>query len=348
MKAFRIDGPNSFSFGDAPLPKLQEGQVLLRVERIGYCGSDLNTFRAANPLVSYPRVPGHEVGAVVEKVTSGVPGTIRVGMEVTILPYTACGKCSSCRASRPNACRDNKTLGVQQEGALTEHLAVPWQNIVHSPKLTLAELALVEPLAVGFHGVERAEVKSNETVLVLGAGMIGLGAIAAAGMVRSARVIAVDIDDAKLALAREAGAALTINSRTENLQDRIAEFTAGEGVSVAIEAVGIPETFIAAVEAAAYCGRVVFIGYSKHAVSFDTKQFLLKELDIRGSRNANRGNFQEVITMLESGRYPVSQTITRTVPFGEAGEALREWSANPAGVTKIHVTLFTKNRKVRA
>lgn len=339
MKALVISEAGRTAVVEKPAPRPARGEVLLQVKRIGYCGSDLNTFRGANPMVTYPRVPGHEIAAAIAEVTEGVPAEFAVGMETTVVPYTTCGTCPSCRRGRVNACRSNQTLGVQRDGALTEFIAVPWQKLVRSPKLSLVEHALVEPLSVGFHAVGRGQVARQDTVLVFGCGMIGLGAIAGAALLHGARVIAVDVDDAKLALARRAGAALAINSRTENLHERVQALTGGDGPDVAIEAVGLPATFRAAVDEVAFAGRVVYIGYAKEPVSYETKYFVMKELDVRGSRNATAEDFAAVVRVLESGRYPVAETITRTVPFAEAGAALAAWSADPARVTKIHIEL---------
>jgi 2-desacetyl-2-hydroxyethyl bacteriochlorophyllide A dehydrogenase len=339
MKAIEISAANEIRLSQRPEPAMQPGHVRLAIARIGYCGSDLNTFRGLNPLVEYPRVPGHEIAARVVEVAPDVPPDIRVGMDVTVLPYTACGQCSSCRWGRANACRNNQTLGVQRDGALTESIVIPWGNVVLAPGLSRAELALVEPLSVGFHAVARGGVEAGQTVVVLGSGMIGLGAIAGAGLGRGARVIAVDVDDAKLALARSAGAAEVINSRREDLAARVADLTQGLGPQVIIEAVGAVETFNAAVDLAAFAGRVIYIGYAKAPVTYQTKHFILKELDIRGSRNATREDFDRVIAMLQSRRYPVAATVTATVPFDDAPGAMVDWARDPARVTKIHVLL---------
>ncbi|MFC1465716.1 MAG: zinc-binding alcohol dehydrogenase family protein [Candidatus Brachytrichaceae bacterium NZ_4S206] len=339
MTALTLTAPGRTAWVQRPAPEPGPGEVLLRVRRVGLCGSDLNTYRGLNPLVTYPRIPGHEIAAEVLQAGEGVPERFRPGQLVTVVPYTTCGRCPSCRAGRVNACRHNQTLGVQRDGALTEFITTPWEKILASPKLSAAEHALVEPLSVGFHAVERGRVTRADTVLVFGCGMIGLGAIAGAALGRGARVLAVDVDDAKLALARRAGAAETINSRTTNLSARVRELTDGDGAAVTIEAVGLPVTFRAAVEEVAFAGRVVYIGYAKEPVSYETRFFVMKELDILGSRNATAANFAEVIALLEEGRYPVAETITRCVPFAAAGTALAEWSTDPARVTKIQVAL---------
>jgi threonine dehydrogenase-like Zn-dependent dehydrogenase len=339
MKALVISETGKTSYIERPQPTPAPGEVLLQIKRLGYCGTDLNTFRGFNPLVTYPRIPGHEIAAVIAEITPGVPAQFKVGMETTVLPYTTCGKCSSCRSGRVNACRSNQTLGVQRDGAFTEFIAVPWEKLVRSEKLSLAEHALVEPLSVGFHAVDRGRVANADTVLVFGCGMIGLGAISGAALLRGARVIAVDVDDAKLTLAKKAGAAETINSKSENLHEKLQALTHGDGPGVVIEAVGLPATFRAAVDEVSFAGRVVYIGYAKEAVSYETKYFVMKELDIHGSRNATMQNFADVIKVLESGRYPVVETITHCVPFAEAGAALAGWAADPGRVTKIHVEL---------
>ncbi len=319
MKALRIVAPGQTELVEIPRPSPQPGEALLRVQVVGYCGSDLSTFRGLNPLVQYPRIPGHEVAGIVES----------TGQPALVIPYTSCGRCSACRRGRFNCCRHNQTLGVQRDGALAQYIVVPEEKLLTSPRLSMRELALVEPLTIGFHAVDRGQVTGDDTVLVIGCGAIGLGAIAGAAA-RGARVFAVDVDDGKLALARKCGATETIHSRASPLNIE---------ADVVIEAVGLPETFRAAVDTASFAGRVVYIGYAKQPVEYETKNFVLKELDIRGSRNATPKDFRDVIRLLESGRFPVDDVITRTVSLDEAGEALRAWSENPAAVTKIQVAL---------
>ena len=339
MRALVIDRAGSAALQEISEPSAAPEEVLLRVRTVGFCGSDLNTFRGLNPLVSYPRVPGHEIAATVERVGPGVPaGRLREGMLVTVVPYTACGRCPSCRRGRSNACRDNQTLGVQREGALTERIAVPWTHVLDAEGLSLAELALVEPLSVGFHAVSRARVEAQDRVMVIGCGAVGLGAIAGAA-VKGAEVIAVDLDKRKLDLAQRAGATHIVNSGEASLPDAIASLTGGDGPDVVIEAVGLPETFRAAVEVVAFAGRVAYIGYAKAPVSYDTSQFVKKELDILGSRNATPADFEAVIDLLRTGAFPTAAAVTRVVTLEDAGEALREWSADPGPVTRIHVNL---------
>ncbi len=337
MKALVITAPRQTEIREVPRPKAGEGEVLLRVRMVGLCGSDLSTFRGTNPMVSYPRIPGHEIAATVEQLSGEAGEHFRVGDNVTLSPYTSCGTCPACRRGRPNACRTNQTLGIQRDGALTEYLTAPWQKLYGSAKLSLKALALVEPLTVGFHAVDRGQVTARDTVAVLGCGAIGLGAVAGAAYA-GGRVIAVDIDDGKLALARAAGAAETVNSAKVDLAQALAQLTGGDGPDVVIEAIGLPATFQAAVETVAFTGRVVYIGYAKAPVEYQTKLFVQKELDIRGSRNA-LGDFPAVLQMLEGGHFPIERVITRIVPLDQAAQALTDWDANPPAITKILIDL---------
>lgn len=336
MKAVKISEPGTVVVTDIQKPAVGEGEILLRVKQVGFCGSDLNTFLGRNPMVKMPVIPGHEIGAVVEETGKGVPEAYAEGMAVTVNPYTSCGKCASCRNGRVNACRDNETLGVQRNGSMTEYIVMPWQKVIPAEGLSTRECALIEPMSVGFHAVSRGCVTDSDTVMVIGCGMIGLGAIVRAAL-RGATVIAVDLDDEKLALAQQIGAAYVINSRAEDLHGRLQTITSGFGPDVVIEAVGSPATYVTAVDEVAFTGRVVCIGYAKSEVSFQTKYFVQKELDIRGSRNALPADFSAVIKYLRRGSCPVEQFITRVVSPEQAGAALREWSENPGKVFRILV-----------
>ena len=321
---------------DMAEPTMGDNEVLLKMRYVGFCGSDLNTFRGGNPMVKMPVVPGHEVGAEIVKVGSNVPDGLKPGMTVTVNPYTNCGKCASCRNGRVNACEHNETLGVQRWGAMCEYIALPWEKVIPATQLTPRTCALIEPMSVGFHAVNRAQVTDIDVVMVIGCGMVGMGAVVRSAL-RGATVIAADIDDEKLALAKEMGATYAINTKTEDVHARLQELTAGFGPDVVIEAVGSPMTYQMAVNEVAFTGRVACIGYAKSEVSFQTKYFVQKELDIRGSRNAQPSDFRAVIHYLERGTCPVDRLISNEVKPEEALDAMQEWSANPGKVFRILV-----------
>lgn len=338
MKAFFITEAGKTELRDIPKPTLQTNQVLLKVRMVGLCGSDLNSYRGKNPMVTYPRIPGHEIAATVVEASGEAAARYKPGMNVTLSPYTSCGRCTSCQRGRGNACRSNQTLGVQRDGAITEYIAAPHEKLYASAKLSLSALAMVEPLTVGFHAVDRAKASRADTVAVLGCGAIGLGTVAGAAF-RGAKVIAVDIDDEKLAIALAAGANEAVNSARDSMHDRLQQLTNGDGPDVVIEAIGLPATFRGAVEEVAFGGRVVYIGYAKAPVEYETKLFVQKELDILGSRNAMSDDFSRVIQMLESGRFPVDKVITKVYPFQQAGQALADWDANTPAFTKILIDM---------
>ena len=336
MKAVRITAPGQVELTEVKKPVIKPGYALLKVGYVGFCGSDLNTFRGLNPLVNLPIIPGHEIGAVIEAVADDAPPTIKAGMIATVNPYTACGQCQACLNGRPNACESNQTLGVQRNGAMSEYVLVPYGKVIPDESLPARSLALVEPLSVGFHAVNRACVTDTDTVLVLGCGMIGVGAIVRA-VIRGAKVIAADIDDKKLLLAKRFGTVHVVNTLKENLHDRLREITNNRGADVVIEAVGRKETYLAAIAEVAFTGRVVYIGYAKEKIVFDTQYFVKKELQIMGSRNAMPQDMKAVIEYLKRGICPVDEMITAVYAPEEAQEALERWVDNPGDVFRLFI-----------
>ncbi|WP_455666150.1 zinc-binding alcohol dehydrogenase family protein [Phocaeicola sp.] len=336
MKAIQITAPSDMKVVDIEKPVVKSGEVLVKIKYVGFCGSDLNTFLGRNPMVKLPVIPGHEVGAVIEETGENVPDSLKPGMNVTINPYTNCGKCASCRNGRVNACEHNETLGVQRNGAMCEYLVLPWNKIIPANNISPRDCALIEPMSVGFHAVSRAQVSDIDIVMVIGCGMIGMGAIVRASL-RGSTVIAIDLDDEKLELAKRVGARFTINSMTENVHQRLMEITEGYGPDVVIEAVGSPSTYIMAVNEVGFTGRVVCIGYAKSEVSFQTKYFVQKELDIRGSRNALPADFRAVIRYMEQGTCPKDELISKVTTPESALQTMQEWAAAPGKVFRILV-----------
>lgn len=329
MKAIEIQEPGKACLVDIEKPALNPGEVMVKLEYVGFCGSDLNTYRGGNAMVTFPRIPGHEIGATIVEIGNDVPaGTFSIGQTVTVNPYTNCGHCASCHRGRVNACENNETLGVQRNGAMQEFISLPWQKIIPCGSVSVRDAALIEPMSVGFHAVDRGRVTDTDIVMVIGCGMVGLGAVVRA-VLRGATVIAADLDDEKLALAKKLGAAYTYNTATEwnNLPSP----------DVVIEAVGAVPTYQLAVNRVAFTGRVVCIGYSKNDVPLTTSLFVKKELDIMGSRNANPSDFEAVINYLSKADAPVDTFISNIIEPADADKALKEWSANPGKVYRILV-----------
>lgn len=321
---------------DLPKPEAKAGEVLLKLEYVGFCGSDLNTFMGRNTMAKENVIPGHEIGAVIEAVGEGVPEDLKPGMIVTVNPYTNCGHCASCRNGRVNACQNNETLGVQRDGAMCEYIALPWEKIIPLKGVSTRDAALIEPMSVGFHAVDRGQVTDIDTVLVFGCGMVGLGAVVRA-VQRGATVIAVDISDEKLQIAKSLGAAYGINSMEENVVEKVKEYTDGFGADCVVEAVGSPVTYVTAIDAVSFTGRVVCIGYAKSDVSFQTKYFVQKELDIRGSRNANPSDFRAVLRYMQRTNVPMDQFVSGVATPETAITAMENWAKAPGQVFRILV-----------
>jgi threonine dehydrogenase-like Zn-dependent dehydrogenase len=334
MKALQIVQQGEVAITNIPRPELKPEEVLVKIKYVGFCGSDLNTYSGKNPMVKLPVIPGHEIGGVIDAVGAAVPAHLVAGTPCTVNPYTACGSCPSCRNGRPNACQFNQTFGVQRDGAMCEYIAVPWGKVIPDAAVSPKDFCLVEPMSVGFHAVDRAKVSDLDVVMVIGCGMIGVGAIVRAAL-RGAKVIAVDVDDSKLALAQQLGAAFVINSATENVHERLQAITNHAGPDVVVEAVGAPPTYRMAIDEVAFTGRVVCIGYAKTEIAFETKYFVQKELDIRGSRNAMPEDFRAVMEYLKRGVCPNEKLISGVYPPEQAQEALEKWKANPGQVFRI-------------
>lgn len=326
MKAVCIKKPFDVVVTDIALPSAGEGQVLLKLGFVGFCGSDLNTFRGGNSMVEYPRIPGHEIGAIIVGTGHGVPDELQAGMTVTVNPYSSCGHCASCRRKRFNACENNETLGVQRDGAMCEYAVLPWEKIIPCPGISARDAALIEPMSVGFHAVRRGRIQRDDIVMVIGCGMVGLGAVAGA-LRQGAKVIAADLDEGKLELARSLGAEYVYNTSTEWPFDFDPD--------VIIEAVGSVPTYQLAVKRVAFTGRIVCIGYAKSDVELPTSLFVKKELDIMGSRNAEPQDFEAVMDFIKGK--DVSRFISSVIKPEEAGKALAEWAEAPGKVYRILV-----------
>ncbi|WP_226781683.1 zinc-binding alcohol dehydrogenase family protein [Oceaniglobus trochenteri] len=334
MEALVITDIGSTEIREVDSPVCDPDGVILSVGHVGLCGSDLNTYSGLNPLVSLPRIPGHEIGGTIIERGADVPEAFALGKSAIVIPYTTCGACSSCQADRPNACRYNRTLGVQQDGGMSALLKIRHDRLILNDTLPAPQLSLVEPLSVGFHAVARGRVAKGETVVVLGGGMIGVGAMLGA-LAHDAKVIMVEVSESKRQTLLDLGAHAVINPETMDLADQVSKHTDGQGPDVVIEAVGLPQTFRSAVDLASYAGRVVYVGYAKEEVSYNTSLFNLKELDIMGSRNATRTDFEEVITFLESNPSAGNMLISRTFPWSQAQNSFQHWKENRNETFKV-------------
>ena len=335
MKALICTSPGSFEYKDIAAPVLQAGHAIIKIKRIGICGTDLHAYRGTQPYFNYPRILGHELAAdLVEAngMTDFVPGE-----SLTFIPYLSCKKCIACRNGKQNCCVDIKVSGVHIDGGMVEYLSVPVDMLIKSQGLSYDELALVEPLAIGAHGVRRAEIKAGEFVFVSGAGPIGLGTMEFA-RIAGARVIALDINDSRLEFCRKnMSVEHTINASTENVLKRLAEITEGDMPAVVIDATGSQKAINNALQYLAHGGRYVLIGLQRDEISFSHPEFHKRESTLMSSRNATREDFEHVIYSIKSGLVNPLVYITHRVKFDEVKGVFEEWLKPATGVIKAIV-----------
>ena len=310
MRTVIISEPGKVAVTENEMPKVKEGEALLKLLYGGICGSDLGTYRGTFAYASYPRIPGHEFSAQIVEIGENDRG-LKPGMIVTCNPYFNCQKCYSCERGLVNCCESNETMGAQRDGAFSEYITMPIERIYDGKGLNPKQLALIEPFCISYHGVSRAGVKKGDKVLVIGAGTIGvLAAIAAKA--KGGEVYIVDVAEEKLQYAYETFglAGMIKNDSKEEFMNRVNEIT-GEhhGFDVCIEAVGLPSTFQNCIDAAAYGGRIVLIGVGKKNLDFNFTLIQKKELNIFGSRNALKADFTELIDLVKSGEIDLEKIV---------------------------------------
>jgi 2-desacetyl-2-hydroxyethyl bacteriochlorophyllide A dehydrogenase len=335
MKALVCKEPGTLQYTTIPEPVLKKDHAIIRIKRIGICGTDLHAFEGTQPYFTYPRILGHELAGELVDMDNALG--FAKGEIVTIIPYFKCGTCIACRRGKPNCCVSMKVCGVHVDGGMLEYLSVPATSLVHSNGLSLDELALVEPLAIGAHGVRRAMVEEGEFVLVIGAGPIGLGTMEFA-RISGGKVIALDINEQRLNYCREKlKIEHTVNASSTDVLSALRDITNGEMPTVVIDATGSLKAINNAFQYLAHGGRFVLIGLQKGEIAFSHPEFHKREATLMSSRNATRQDFELVINSIKSGIVKPALYITHRVGFDEVSNAFSGW-LNPAnGVIKAMI-----------
>ncbi|WP_141503456.1 zinc-binding alcohol dehydrogenase family protein [Paenibacillus luteus] len=318
-------------------PALQPGTAVVRIRRIGICGTDLHAYKGNQPFFSYPRVLGHELAGIVEQVDDPA-GNIRPGDQVSIIPYMHCGVCIACRHGKTNCCTAMQVLGVHIDGGMREKIVVPVTHLLVVSGLTLDQAAVLEPLSIGAHAVRRSELRAGETVLVIGSGPIGLGVMAFAKH-RGARVIAMDIQEERLAFCRQwARVDETVNA-LQGAKERLAELTDGEFPTVVFDATGNARSMTDAFGLVAHGGKLVYVGLVKADLTFNDPEFHKREMTLMGSRNATIEDFAAVQEAVTSGSIDVDRFITHRSSFTEMISHYDSWLRPESKVIKAMVEL---------
>ncbi|MFP5108454.1 zinc-binding alcohol dehydrogenase family protein [Neobacillus sp. C211] len=335
MKSIVCEQPNQFKMVEVERPELKTGEALVRIRRIGICGTDYHAYRGNQPFFSYPRTLGHELSGEIESIGEN-PAGLKAGDQVSVIPYMECGECIACRNGKTNCCTDMKVLGVHIEGGMSEWITVPYNHLVKTEGLTLDQSAMIEPLSIGAHAIRRSELKQGEFVLVIGAGPIGLGVMAFAKH-EGAKVIAMDVNEERLAFCREwARVDYTVNA-LENPIENLKEITNGEMPTVVFDATGNIKSMIDAFNYPAHGGKLIYVGLTKGNILFDDPDFHKKELTLMGSRNATREDFEYVVKTIQNGGVDIESYITHRASFDELINQFEGWLTPEAKVIKAIV-----------
>lgn len=342
MKAVQIVKPNQLEIIDMEKPQIdQENNVLVRMLASGICGSDVGIYHGTNAAATYPRVIGHEIVGVVEEVGPGAT-KVKVGDRVIIDQVTACGHCYACRKGRPNVCGNLKVRGVHIDGGYREYMAVPDKDCYLVPDcLTDEEAVMIEPTTIAVQCCSRAQLESEDTVMIIGCGALGSSILRIVKLYNPKAIIVSDIDDAKLNEALANGATYAINSLKEDVPARAHELTDGYGPTVTIDAACVKGSLLTALQATGNAGRVITMGFS--VAPTEVNQFVItsKELDVRGSRLQNR-KFQQVIDYINEGKIDLRGSISHTFPFEEAQKAFDFVDSRDPSIRKIVLTFPKK------
>lgn len=337
MKTVLINKPFEIAVVDTPKPEAKEGEALLKIMYGGICGADVASYTGNQPFTTYPRIPGHEFSAQIVTIPENDKG-LKAGDIVTCNPYFNCGECYSCKRGFVNCCTDNKTMGVQRDGSFCEYISMPVERIYSGKGLNAKQLALVEPFTISYHAVNRGKVQAGDKVLVVGAGPIGLFALIAA-MSKGAEVYVADVLDGRLDKALDFGAKGVINSKKTDIVEEAMKITNGNGFDVCIEACGQSVTFLNCIDCAAFAGKIILIGNGKKETTFLHSILLKKELNVFGSRNSLKSDFEDVIDVIASGKVDVMKMVSGVYPMDKADEAFKALANNQGDLCKLLVNI---------
>lgn len=337
MRRLVLSSPFNAVVEDIAVPEPNFGEALVQIKCVGVCGTDIRSWQGRHSFTSYPRVPGHEASGVIIGLGSGMESSgLVLGDPVVIEPMIACGKCHSCSIGRYNCCERLEVLGVHRDGAMQEYLCVPVSLLHKAPaNRTFTELSFVEPACVGFHAINRANVKAGDTVAVIGAGNIGLLMIQILKS-KGVKVIAVDIRDSRLQLAETLGADHTVNSKAADPIKATMEYTQGVGASAVFEVVGMPDTVLLALDLISYAGQLVLVGVCGDEVCLRPDFLSKRELDVLASRNS-RGAFPGVLKLVKEGKLTTEALVSRRIRINEFNETMKEVTSGMKDEVKIIV-----------
>lgn len=336
MKLLSCLSPGEFDYQEAEMPAVSKGRAIVKIKRIGICGTDLHAFEGTQPYFSYPRILGHELAGEVVDIEED--NEISKGDQVTVIPYFSCGTCVACRNGKPNCCQKISVFGVHEDGGMREFVSLPISSLVKKEGLNLNQLALAEPFAIGAHGVRRAGVKPGQFVLVIGAGPIGLGVMEFA-RIAGAKVIAMDINEQRLQFCKDAWNIPLVVKAGKTAMEQIQQITDGDFCDSVIDATGSLAAINQGFQYIAHGGNYVLVGLQKGEIAFSHPEFHKREATLMSSRNATREDFDQVLEAIARGQLSIEKYITHQVKFDQVKNEFQSWMKPETGVIKAMVEI---------
>lgn len=322
---------------DLPEPILNPGEAIIRIRRIGICGTDLHAYQGNQPYFSYPRVLGHELAGIIEEIGENDKG-LREGDQVSVIPYLHCGECIACQSGKTNCCTSLKVFGVHVDGGMRERVSIPVEQLFKTESLTLDQSAMLEPLAIGAHAVRRSGLTAGETVLVIGAGPIGLGVMILA-QYAGAKVIAMDINAERLEFCQSWAKVDHIINALQLPEKEINSITGGNFPSIVFDATGNAGSMTRAFDLVAHGGKLIYVGLVKGEITFKDPEFHQRELTLMSSRNATIEDFEHVLDAIYQGFVDVGQYVTHRCSFRDMIGEFDSWLKPESRVIKAVVEL---------
>lgn len=333
MKYIVCERPGEFLLKEKESPVKSTGEALLKINKVGICGTDLHAYSGNQAFFTYPRILGHELAAEVLEI-DGNPNGINVGDKVVIMPYLSCGTCVACKSGKTNCCTNIRVLGVHSDGGMQEQIVVPIDALLPAKGLSDDQITVVEPLAIGAHAIRRANIQPGETVAVIGCGPIGIGLMKLA-QIAGARVIALDMNKQRLQYAKEKiGVDYIVNVDNDPVQ-QVSDITNGDLCTAVFDASGHKVALETGPDYMAHGGRFILVGLSRGDLTYDHPAIHAKEMTLMCSRNATTEDFEQVIDVLD--QFPTESFITHNVPYTEMIKNFDSWLDPQTGVIKATV-----------
>ncbi|UOQ46972.1 zinc-binding alcohol dehydrogenase family protein [Gracilibacillus caseinilyticus] len=337
MECIVCEQPNSLVQTSRTTPLKEKGQAIINIKRIGVCGTDLHAYKGNQPFFQYPRVLGHELAGTVEWIDQHATN-IKEGDRVSIIPYLECGTCIACRNNKPNCCMDLKVIGVHLDGGMCEQISVPIEHLLVTNDISLDEAAVLEPLSIGAHAIKRSSLIAGDTVLVIGAGPIGLGVMAFAKQ-EGAEVIAMDVNTNRLGFCSDWAQVDHLIDAGQAPLDTLYDLTGGNLPSIVFDATGHCLSMMEAFQYTAHGGELVYVGLVKDHITFFDPDFHAKELSLLASRNATRDDFDYVKRFIQMNKINIGNYITHRTAFKYTVNTFNEWLDPETNVIKAIIEL---------